>query len=114
MTTYRVPHLEWGRVRSAERRGDRPAVEVPAELSALPAAARALLTSRLAWRCGAAQVLVGPGREPVVTFVGLDLDAWTAERRAIADDALTHVGRDAAAGWTPADEDERWAPVLWD
>lgn len=114
MTTYRAPHLEWGRVRPTAPRGGRPAVEVPADLSALTAAARALLTTRLAWRCGVAQVLVGPGVESVVTFVGLDLDAWTAERRAIADDALTGVGKDAAAGWTPADEHERWAPVLWD
>lgn len=114
MTSYRVPHLEWGRARPAPPRGGRSVVEVPAELSALPVDARALLTARLMWRCGAAQVLVGPGIEPTVTFVGLDLDAWTPERRATADAALAGVAKDAAAGWTPADEDERWAPVRWD
>lgn len=111
--TYRVPHLAWERARRIAPRDGRPAVEVPAELSALSPAARALLTTRLAWRCGAHRVLLGPGPEPAITFVGLELETFDTPARAVVDEALATVERDAAAGWTPADEDERHAPLDW-
>lgn len=122
--SYAVPRLHWERLRNGTDRDGRPVLEVPAELSALGPAALALLRVRLAWRCGATEVVLWPavevagsarGRPPevVVAFVGTSAAAITIAQRDAGDRAVATVAADAAAGWTAQDEAERHRPFAW-
>lgn len=111
--SYATPRLHWDRMRDGADGAGRPALEVPAELSALDAAALALLRVRLAWRCGVADVEVRGDAEHVVALVGTAAAEVTSVLREQGDRALSGVAADAAAGWTAGDEDERRGPVAW-
>ncbi|MDO9407445.1 hypothetical protein [Patulibacter sp.] len=111
--SYAAPAIRWAGVRPDAVEG-RPAIGVPAELSALGARALELLEARLTWRCGAASVRIAPGDPAAITFVGATPDGVTAAFRRAADAAVASVTADAAAGWTAADERERHRPFSWD
>lgn len=111
--SYVLPRLDWDRMRDGTAPDGRPALEVPAELSALAPAALALLPVRLAWHCAVAEIVVRLEPDAAVVLVGKRAADVTARVRADGDRALGSVAADAAAGWTARDEAERHGPFAW-
>lgn len=111
--SWTAPSIRWAGIRATTANG-RPAVEVPADLSALGGRERELLEARLTWRSGAEAVRVAPGGRPAVAFVGTSVSDVTPGLRDAVDAAVASVAADAAAGWTAVDERERHRPFSWD
>lgn len=111
--SYAAPGIHWDLLHDDAAR-DEPAVEVPAELSALGDRERELLAARLAWSCGVPSVVVRPGERSAITFVGPTAARVTGAFRRAANDAVATVAADAAAGWTADDERERHQTFSWD